>query len=331
MASKPTNDDRVYVSPEKSNPVSSPSQAVTRGIEELWQSHETMEGAGVRLRRAFGNHEVPRFDPFLLLDDFRSEEPADYEAGFPWHPHRGIETVTYMIDGFVEHGDSLGNKGVIGAGDVQWMTAGSGIIHQEMPRGDPTSMGGLQLWVNLPASSKMSQPRYQEFRAKSIPEVPVKQGLVRVVAGSFRGVEGPTKEITVRPQFLDVKLEAGAVFEQPVACGHRAFAYILDGKGKFEDGGDLLPGRTLVAWEDGDKVRIETGNEGVRFLLASGQPIKEPVAWWGPIVMNQQMELRTAVDELKAGTFVKTGAKDVGDARAMHAQGKATPPPSLKR
>jgi len=285
-------------------------EAIPRRVEAVLPSRETIEGAGVHLKRAFGANEVPKLDPFLLLDDFRSDNPLDYVAGFPWHPHRGIETVTYMLDGFVEHGDSLGNAGVIGPGDVQWMTAGSGIVHQEMPRGRENVMGGFQLWVNLPRNHKMTDPRYQEFRAEKIPEAQAGKGArVRVVAGSVAGVEGPVRDIAVQPQYLDVRLEAGRLFEQAIPRGHRAFAYVVSGRASFDpDGRETTDAENLVLLRDGDLVRVRTGADPVRFLLVSGKPLAEPVAWWGPIVMNDRRELQQAITEFHEGTFVKHGA-----------------------
>lgn len=261
----------------------------------------------MHLRRAFGNHQVPRLDPFLLLDDFRSENPADYVAGFPWHPHRGIETVTYMLDGFVEHEDSIGNRGVIGAGDVQWMTSGSGIIHQEMPRGMDDRMGGFQLWVNLPSSHKMMDPRYQEVKRARIPEVQGGKGArVRVISGEVNGVRGPVQDIVVEPGYFDVQLSPHATFEHSIPREHTSFAYVLQGKGRFdEEGGELIDPGNLVVFGDGDRVRIQAHNAPLRFLLVSGKPIREPVAWWGPIVMNTRRELEVAIEEFQEGTFIK--------------------------
>lgn len=279
-----------------------------RNIDQVLPSRETIEGAGVHLRRAFGSHEVPKLDPFLLLDDFRSENPAEFIAGFPWHPHRGIETVTYMLDGFVQHEDSLGNKGAIRSGDVQWMTAGNGIIHQEMPKHlDDGRMGGFQLWVNLPRSHKMMDPRYQEVKHAQIPETePAKGVKVRVIAGEVNGVQGPVKEIVVEPQYLDVQLAPGATFSHPVTQGHRVFAYALAGRGRFggEDS-EVVDSENLVIFRDGERVKVEAADRPLRFLLVSGKPLHEPVAWWGPIVMNNRRELEVAIEEFQEGTFVK--------------------------
>jgi redox-sensitive bicupin YhaK (pirin superfamily) len=281
----------------------------TRRIDGILPSHETIEGAGVHLRRAFGHDQAPRLDPFLLLDDFRSENPAEYVAGFPWHPHRGIETVTYMLDGFVEHEDSLGNKGLIGSGDVQWMTSGSGIIHQEMPRPRGDRMGGLQLWVNLPSTHKMNPPRYQEVKRARIPEVQPRKGVrVKVIAGEVGGVRGPVRHIAIQPEYIDVQLDPGTVFDHPVSRGHTVFAYALEGRGRFdEESGEVVDSEHLVFFRDGDRVRVEAMNESLRFLLIAGKPIHEPVAWWGPIVMNTRKELEIAIEEFQSGTFIKHG------------------------
>ena len=289
-----------------------PSETLrTRHVREILPARETIEGAGVHLRRAFGNREVPRLDPFLLLDDFRSENPAEYIAGFPWHPHRGIETVTYMLDGLVEHQDSIGNKGVIGAGDVQWMTSGSGIIHQEMPKfRDPKDpfMGGFQLWVNLPSSNKMMDPRYQEMKRATIPEVEVGADVrVRVIAGEVAGVRGPVRDIVVEPEYLDVRVSPHGTFEHPVRRGHTAFAYVLGGKGRFDEDAGEIDSENLVTFRDGDRVRVQGTGAPLRFLLVSGKPIGEPVAWWGPIVMNTRQELETAIQEYQEGTFIRVG------------------------
>jgi len=279
----------------------------TREVEAILPSRETIEGAGVHLRRAFGNQQVPRLDPFLLLDDFRSENPAEFVADFPWHPHRGIETVTYMLDGIVEHEDSLGNAGVIRSGDVQWMTAGNGIIHQEMPHGIEDRMGGFQLWVNLPASHKMMDPRYQEVKTGQIPEVEAAKGVrVRVIAGQVRDVHGPVRDIVVEPEYLDVRVEPGMAFDHPVKKGHRAFAYVVAGRGRFDaESREVVDSEHLVLFRDGERVHIEAMDRPLRFLLVSGKPLREPVAWWGPIVMNNRREIELAIEEYQDGTFVK--------------------------
>jgi redox-sensitive bicupin YhaK (pirin superfamily) len=284
----------------------------------------TMEGAGVRLNRAFGFGEVGDVDPFLLFDDFRNERPEDYLAGFPWHPHRGIETITYVLSGTVEHGDSLGNRGSLTAGDVQWMTAGSGIIHQEMPQGDAEGrMHGFQLWANLPASLKMTAPRYQDVASADIPEVTEDDGTrVRVLCGDFWGVTGPVDGIAAEPQYLDVSVPPGTRRTLPVDSSRHAFAYVFAGSGVFSDASSprgvlteredgeveraaAAENRYLVVFDSGDEITVQAGPEGIRFLLASGKPIREPVAWHGPIVMNTQEELRQAFSELQTGSFLR--------------------------
>jgi hypothetical protein len=299
-----------------------------RPIKRIAQSAPTIEGAGVKLRRAFGFGTTSEFDPFLLLDDFRNENPDDYRAGFPWHPHRGIETITYVLAGTVEHGDSLGNKGKMGAGDVQWMTAGSGILHQEMPQGDAQGrMHGFQLWANLPSSLKMAAPRYQDIPAIEIPEIVDDDGTrVRVICGDFWGKRGPVDGIAAEPRYLDVFVPPRKRKTLPVEAGRHAFAYVFEGLGTFSDasqpfgvltekdttaGETLIRERTgnrsLVVFDSGDEVTVQAGEEGIRFLLVSGKPIEEPVAWYGPIVMNTQAELQQAVAELRNGTFIKHG------------------------
>jgi quercetin 2,3-dioxygenase len=283
-----------------------------RKIRQSWQSQPTMEGAGVRLKRAFGFRETPRLDPFLLLDAFHSENPDDYRRGFPWHPHRGIETITYILDGEVEHGDSMGNRGLISAGDVQWMTAGSGIIHQEMPKGDGKGeMWGFQLWSNLPARSKMMDPRYQEVKQSQIPVVKTSGGAtVRVIAGEVAGARGPVREIVTDPLLLDVSLPAGKAFTQSIPPRHTAFVYVIEGEGAFES---AAPGEapefygegSLVLYGEGEHITVATDKRPVRFLLAAGKPFREPIAWHGPVVMNTQAELKTAFEEFEKGTFVK--------------------------
>jgi len=296
-----------------------------RPIKRLIKAKPTVEGAGVRLRRAFGFGNTSEFDPFLLLDDFRNDRPEDYLPGFPWHPHRGIETITYVLAGTVEHGDSIGNKGTIAAGDVQWMTAGSGIMHQEMPKGDPDGrMHGFQLWANLPASLKMTDPRYQDVKAADIPIATDDDGTqARVVCGRFWGITGPVDEVAIEPIYLDVSIPPGKRKTLPVETTRNAFAYVFAGAGKFcnasrplevptEGGGwlDTTPpahadNRSLVLFDRGDEVTVQAGDEGIRFLLVSGKPLAEPVAWYGPIVMNTQEQLRQAFEELQQGTFLK--------------------------
>jgi hypothetical protein len=287
----------------------------------------TLEGAGVHLRRAFGFGNTQDFDPFLLLDDFRNDRPEDYLAGFPWHPHRGIETITYVLAGTVDHGDSLGNQGAIAAGDVQWMTAGSGIIHQEMPHGDAEGkMHGFQLWANLPSSLKMTPPRYQEVESADIPEVVEDDGTkIRVICGNVWGATGPVDGIAAEPQYIDVSVPPGKRKSLPVETTRHAFAYVFAGSGRFCNASDPLAvptegvgwadtslseeaeNRSLVLFDSGDEVTVQAGEEGIRFLLVSGKPIEEPVAWYGPIVMNTQEELQEAFAEFQAGTFLKHG------------------------
>ena len=296
-----------------------------RPIKRVVASKPTLEGAGVHLRRAFGFGSTSEFDPFLLLDDFRNDVPQDYLAGFPWHPHRGIETITYVLAGTVEHGDSMGNRGAIGTGDVQWMTAGSGIIHQEMPKGDHAGrMHGFQLWGNLPASLKMTTPRYQEVKANDIPDVKDDDGTeVRIVCGSFWGKTGPVEGIAADPIYLDVSVPPGQRKTLPVETTRHAFAYVFAGSGKFCNASGPLAvptepvqwldtaapadveNRSLVLFDRGDEVMVQAGNDGIRFLLVSGKPFAEPVAWYGPIVMNTQEQLRQAFVELREGTFLE--------------------------
>jgi len=298
---------------------------MARNIIKVIKSRPTVEGAGVHLRRAFGFHEAGELDPFLLLDDFHGDDPASYLAGFPWHPHRGIETITYVLHGEVEHGDSMGNSGVISEGDVQWMTAGSGIIHQEMPKGDARGLlWGFQLWANLPARNKMMDPRYREIKADTIPEVRLDDRTrVKVICGAFKGTVGPVKDIVTEPEYLDVSLPAKAEFRHRIPGGHKAFAYTISGSGHFDERHDpyayeaegkgwwdierdcTIRNETLVIYGDGEEVSITASDEGVRFLLVSGKPIGEPVAWYGPIVMNTQEELKAAFEEYNNGTFLK--------------------------
>jgi redox-sensitive bicupin YhaK (pirin superfamily) len=295
-----------------------------RPVKRIIESKPTIEGAGVRLRRAFGFGDTKDYDPFLLLDDFRNENPDDYLAGFPWHPHRGIETITYVLAGAVSHGDSLGNSGTLGAGDVQWMTAGSGILHQEMPKGDERGrMHGFQLWANLPSSLKMTAPRYQDVSSRDIPEVVDDDGTrVRVVCGTFWGKSGPVDGIAADPRYLDVCVPPGVRKVLPVDTRTHAFAYVFEGSGVFLDASEPFGvltekegpvgmvrertgNRSLVLFDSGDEVVVHSGEQGIRFLLVSGRPIEEPVAWYGPIVMNTPEELRRAYDELRDGTFIK--------------------------
>jgi quercetin 2,3-dioxygenase len=285
-----------------------------REAEDVLPSRPTLEGAGVRLRRAFGYHQVPAFDPFLMLDDFGSDDPADYVAGFPWHPHRGIETVTYMMNGEVEHGDSIGNSGVICSGDIQWMTAGSGIIHQEMPRRWEGRMRGFQLWVNLPQKHKLMDPRYRDIRAEQVPVVEPATGVrIKVIAGSVAGVAGPVQDIVVEPECIDVELSEGAEFTQPVARGHRAFAYVVSGNAALGANDKPVAALHTVLLGDGDECRICAVETAARVLLVSGRPIGEPVAWGGPIVMNTDAELEQAFNEYRRGTFIKQGRDPGGN------------------
>ncbi|HEX2654406.1 MAG TPA: pirin family protein [Xanthobacteraceae bacterium] len=297
-----------------------------RPVKQIVESKPTIEGAGVKLRRAFGFGDTTEFDPFLLFDDFRNDRPDDYLAGFPWHPHRGIETITYVLAGTVDHGDSLGNRGTLGAGDVQWMTAGSGIMHQEMPQGDVNGrMHGFQLWANLPSSLKMTPPRYQDIGGKDIPTVTDDDGTaVRVICGEFWGKRGPVDGIAADPRYLDVSVPPGQRKTLKVEVDRHAFAYVFAGSGTFRsasqpfgvltekqiDGNEILMrepvgDRSLVLFDRGDEVTVQAGDQGIRFLLVSGQPIQEPVAWYGPIVMNTKAELSQAISELRAGTFIK--------------------------
>ena len=297
--------------------------AKNRKIQKIIKSIPTMEGAGVHLKRVFGFGKTSEFDPFLLLDDFRSTEPSHFMAGFPWHPHRGIETITYILSGKIEHGDSLGNEGVIEPGDVQWMTAGSGIIHQEMPKGDDAGhMGGFQLWANLPASHKMMEPRYRDVKSEQIPEVSAKDGVkIKVISGQVNGTQGPVQDIITNPAYLDVSVPAGIEYIHPTRPGDTVFAYVIAGKARFcpeigacsyeVEGTSVanLDGTAgdgeLVLFADGEQIIVVTQTEPVRFLLLSGMPIREPVAWAGPIVMNTQEELRIAFEEYRNGTFIK--------------------------
>jgi redox-sensitive bicupin YhaK (pirin superfamily) len=298
-----------------------------RPVRRIVQATPHLEGAGVKLRRGFGFGDTTEFDPFLLFDDFRNDSPDDYLAGFPWHPHRGIETITYVLAGNVAHGDSLGNRGNLGAGDVQWMTAGSGIMHQEMPQGDAQGrMHGFQLWANLPSSLKMTAPRYQDIAATDIPEVVDDDGTrVRVIVGDFWGKKGPVEGVAADPQYIDVSVPPGRRKRLAVDTSRHAFAYVFAGSGAFRDasqphgvlteavdGTDAVTrertgNRSLVLFDSGDEVVVQAGDEGIRFLLVSGKPIEEPVAWYGPIVMNTKTELQPALTDLRNGTFIKKG------------------------
>jgi quercetin 2,3-dioxygenase len=296
-----------------------------RPVKSITQSQPTMEGAGVHLRRAFGFGKTSEFDPFLLFDDFRNDNPDHYRAGFPWHPHRGIETITYVLAGEVAHGDSLGNHGSLGAGDIQWMTAGSGILHQEMPKGDAQGrMHGFQLWANLPSSLKMTAPRYQDVAAKDVPEVIDDDGTrARILCGEFWGQRGPVDGIAADPAYVDISVPPGRRRTLKVDVTRHAFAYVFAGSGSFRDAAAPRPvqteglehdvftpsdtrDRSLVLFDAGDEIVVQAGENGIRFLLVSGRPLEEPVAWYGPIVMNTQAELRQAVAELQNGTFIKS-------------------------
>jgi redox-sensitive bicupin YhaK (pirin superfamily) len=301
----------------------------TRRIAQVWKSEPVIEGAGVHLRRAFGFQGTHELDPFLLLDAFHSDKREDYEKGFPWHPHRGMETITYVLDGDVEHKDSLGNSGNIAAGDVQWMTAGSGIVHQEMPKGDKKGeLWGFQLWANLPRKNKMMDPRYQEVKAATIPVVKTSGGAtVRVISGEVSGTRGPVTGIVTDPEYLDVSLPAGKVFTHAVAADHTVFAYVVEGEAYFDELRDpyaredtaentydlarpcTCGTHSLVVYGPGSAVSVTTDKKPVRFLLVAGKPIREPVAWYGPIVMNTQEELKTAFEEYQSGTFLKHDAR----------------------
>jgi len=297
----------------------------TRKIKKILKSRPTIEGAGVHLKRAFGYAHIPQLDPFLLLDDFHSNNPEDYIRGFPWHPHRGIETITYLLSGKVEHGDSMGNKGVIHPGDVQWMTAGSGIIHQEMPKGDKKgALWGFQLWANLPASQKMMPPRYRDVKKETIPEISLdNRTRIKIISGTVHGTQGPVKDIVIDPEYLDVTVSSNSAFTHPVKTGHTVMAYIIEGEGYFDKGKDsyaydvegtnyfdfkrdcFMSAESLILFDDGDEVCITTTNNSVRFLLISGKPLRESIAWYGPIVMNTQEELKIAFEEYQNGTFIK--------------------------
>jgi hypothetical protein len=304
--------------------------AAVRRIAKVWKSEPTIEGAGVHLKRAFGFHELPQLDPFLLLDDFHNSEPRNFLPGFPWHPHRGIETITYLLEGQVDHADSLGNSGVIAPGDVQWMTAGGGIIHQEMPRPSPSGGNwGFQLWANLPRSHKLMDPRYRGLTRNDIPEATLDEGVkAKIICGAVGGVRGPVTDVVTDPEYLDVTVPAGASFNHAIKNGHTAFAYVVEGKGYFDPQRDpfayqAIPPRwlemtrdcqfgpeTLVLYErQGEQIIVAAEHNPVRFLLVSGRPIGEPVAWYGPIVMNTQEELRQAFEDYQRGTFIKRGLK----------------------
>jgi quercetin 2,3-dioxygenase len=275
-----------------------------RTIREVYKAKSAIEGAGVHLHRGFGYPELPKFDPFLLFDDFSSENPADYLPGFPQHPHRGIETVTYILGGEVRHKDSTGTSGTITRGDVQWMTAGSGIMHEEMPQGE-RGIKGFQLWVNLPKKDKMMQPKYQEVKSKEIPEIPYgKKSVIRIIAGRLDDVDAPVKDIMADPIYLDVRVDGSETMSLPIIQTHNAFLYIFDGTIHLKNE-SVSEGNVVLLNRDGDCVEISVGASGARFLLAAGKPLGEPIAWYGPIVMNTRMELETAVYDLQNGQFVR--------------------------
>ena len=296
-----------------------------RNILKIIKSKPTIEGAGVHLMRAFSYSEAHTLDPFLLLDDFRSDNPEYYIPGFPWHPHRGIETITYILEGKIEHGDSMGNGGVISPDDVQWMTAGSGIIHQEMPKGDATGrMGGFQLWANLPSSHKMMDPRYRDVKHAQIPEISTGNGVkIKIICGKVEETQGPVQDIITDPQYLDVTVPAQTQYIHPTVPGYTVFAYVIEGKACFcqqknpfaydVEGvnyfdikrNPFATDKNLVMFDDGEQVLVSTEDEPVRFLLISGKPIGEPIAWYGPIVMNTRAELEIAFEEYSSGTFIK--------------------------
>ena len=281
-----------------------------REIKRISKSYPVTEGAGVQLKRVFAQKETTMLDPFLLLDDFHSDDPNKYIAGFPWHPHRGIETVTYLLEGMVEHQDSIGNQGILKGGDIQWMTAGSGIIHSEMPAQIDGLLWGFQLWVNLPAANKMMAPRYQDITADKVPEFTIENGVkIRLLAGKMNGYEGPVQDIVTHPEYLDVTLLQNTHFTHKIPIDYTAFAYCFEGEGYFEPSQEqLVSAETLVIYKNGDSVQITTEENHIRFLLVSGKPIKEPIAWMGPIVMNTQVELQTAFAEYRNGTFLKTNS-----------------------
>jgi len=284
--------------------------SIRRPINKVFTGEPVTEGAGVHLRRVFGFNETSLFDPFLMMDDFRSDSPGDFTHGFPWHPHRGIETITYVLRGDVEHGDSLGNKGVISSGDVQWMTAGSGIIHQEMPKGDENgSMYGFQLWANLPANQKMMDPRYRDIKAPDIPEVELENGTrIKIIAGTVSGISGPADDIVINPEYLDCIVPAATQFSHKTKRGYTVFLYVIKGKGNVET--TSVSNHTLVLFGDGHEIVVTSDNQPLRFLLFSGKPLREPIAWRGPIVMNTEKEIDHAFNELRNETFIKHTTKE---------------------
>jgi quercetin 2,3-dioxygenase len=284
-----------------------------RNVVNTFNSQPTIEGAGVKLHRAFGFNQLPRFDPFLMLDDFRSDNPEDFKAGFPWHPHRGMETITYVLEGEVAHEDSLGNKGDIGAGEVQWMTAGSGIIHQESPKGSSKgTLQGFQLWANLPAKYKLMEPRYQNLTASSIPVVELDGGsTARLIAGRLGDQIGPVEDIVTDPVYLDVRIPSLLGFDYPVKLKHTVFIYMIDGEISIAESNKRFISRQVVLFGQGDRIQLTSGKQGARFLLISGKPLLEPISWHGPIVMNTHEEIEAAFDELDRGTFIKLDKKPI--------------------
>jgi redox-sensitive bicupin YhaK (pirin superfamily) len=287
----------------------------TRKIAETSTSIPAMEGAGVQLRRAFGFERPERYDPFLMFDDLRAESREQFIKGFPWHPHRGIETISYVLRGDVEHRDSLGNKGTISDGEVQWMTAGSGIIHQEMPKGSPEgTLQGFQLWLNLPAKDKMCAPRYRDISADDIKVISLENGVsIKIICGELGEETGPVKDIAVEAAYLDITVPKDCIYNHPVQKEFTAIAYVIDGAAQFEEGGASLCNRSVLLFTDGDQIRIKTENENVRFLLMTGKPLKEPIAWQGPIVMNTHEELQQAFEEYQNGTFLRHGKNQDGE------------------
>jgi len=276
-----------------------------RKIRMALKSNPVIEGAGVHLKRVFGFSEIPKFDPFLMLDDFRSDNPEHFRKGFPWHPHRGIETITYVLKGDIEHGDSMGNKGIISSGDVQWLTAGSGIIHQEMPTGDAQgSMHGFQLWANLPASQKMMDPRYRGITASQIPEVVMDNGVrIKIIAGTVGSITGPVRDIVINPEYFDCTVPEGVEYIHATKPDYTALIYVIDGKGVIND--TEVRNQTLILFDTGEEFAIKATGKHVRFLLLTGKPLNETIAWRGPIVMNTQAELETAFREYQEGNFIK--------------------------
>ena len=280
-----------------------------RVVTRVVKGSPTMEGAGVHLKRLFGFGAETDFDPFLLMDHFGSDRPEQYIAGFPWHPHRGIETITYVLEGMVEHMDSLGNSGIISSGDIQWMTAGSGIVHQEMPKGDTAGrMSGFQLWSNLPKADKMISPKYREIKAGKIPHVLLDDGTsVGIIAGTYQGVVGPVDDIVSHPIYFDVDLPTSGCFRHLIPSGHTTLAYVFKGEVYFGngEGAEKVSAENLAVLSDAGDVAATASASGGRFILFSGKPLREPVAWRGPIVMNTEEELRIAFEEYRNGTFIK--------------------------